>query len=93
MVTKFENIISLFNEVTVSLYLYILMILNLFLQGKYPAVFLENCGLILISIVLAGVGVNFLNFALNIILSMRKKFLFWYYNRLRNSNMSKYPMQ
>lgn len=62
METKFENYVAFFNELTVSIYLYVIMVLNLFQQGRYPASYRNTCGIILISVVIAGVSINFLAF-------------------------------
>jgi len=68
MVSRYENLVILFNEMTVSVYLYVIMVLNLFLQGKYPASYRDLCGLILISVLIACVGINFLAFLIQVFL-------------------------
>ncbi len=60
--SKFDNFATLFNEITVSIYLYVIMVLNLFQQGKYPPSYRNMCGIILISVVIVSVAVNFLVF-------------------------------
>ena len=81
MESKFENYVSLFNEMTVSVYLYVIMILNLFMQGDYPPSYRDTCGIVLVSLVIASLGVNLLVFLVQIILMVRLKFLKWYYSR------------
>jgi hypothetical protein len=81
MENKLENYVAIFNEMMVSLYLYVIMVLNLFSQGKYPHSYRNTCSLILISVVIASVGFNLLVFIIQIILMVRIKFLRWFYSR------------
>ena len=81
METRFENFVTFFNELTVSIYLYVIMVLNLFLQGKYPASYRNICGIVLISVLIASISVNFIAFLIQIFLIFRKKFLRWYYTK------------
>ena len=81
METRFENFVTFFNELTVSIYLYVIMILNLFLQGKYPPSYRNTCGIILISVLVSSIGVNLIAFIVQVFLMLRKKFLRWFYSR------------
>jgi hypothetical protein len=73
------------NEFMVSLYLYSLMVLFLFGQGKYPEIFREAIGWVLISIVISSVCLNFLNFLWSIMKLFRLQFLKWYYTKCRKA--------
>lgn len=75
----YSNLWAMLNEFLVSLYLYALMVLFLFGQGRYPDSYKDGLGWLLIAIVIASVFLNFMNFIVCILKLLRKKFLFWYY--------------
>lgn len=57
---KFENNMLLFNEIMVSIYLYVLSSLT---DYNDDADLFENCGIALVTIVMISFGVNFLKFS------------------------------
>jgi hypothetical protein len=75
----YSNHWGMLNELLVSLYLYALMVLFLFGQGRYPDSFRDGIGWVLIAIVIASVSLNFINFIVSIVRLLRRKFLFCYY--------------
>lgn len=81
METRFDNIVTFLNELTVSIYLYVIMVLNLFLQGKYPPSYRNICGIILMAVLIGTISANLIAFIIQVFLVLRKKFLRWFYSR------------
>ena len=71
MKSTFENKMTLFNEIMVSVYLYILMILTDFFAETNP--YREGCGWALVMTLLTTFSVNFIKFLVLLVQNMRSK--------------------
>jgi len=88
---KFSNYWAMINELMVSFYLYVLMALFMIGQGDKSEELREIIGWILIAIVLASVGLNFMNFLWSVLKMSRLQFLIWYYTKCRKVKKEDVP--
>ena len=73
MQSKLENRMLLFNEIMVSVYIYILFILTDFFAETNPH--RENCGIALVATLLFTFSVNFIKFLVPIVRKLRQKLM------------------